>query len=125
MSKAFEHSEQVIIEEYIRGKEATVAIIEDFRDKKHYTLIPESNGMLTTIEKKALQDIAMHIHKTLGLRHYSDTDFIVSPRGVYVLETNSQPALHQEALLPKALHAVGSSYQEFLRHVINLAIAGV
>ncbi len=125
ITKAREHSDQVIVEEFIRGKEATVAVIDDFRGKKHYTLIPESSSILTTIEKKALQDIATHIHKTLGLRHYSDTDFIISPRGVYVLETNSQPALHTEALLPKALHAVGSSYPEFLKHVINLAIMGV
>lgn len=123
--KAREHGDQVLVEEYIRGKEATAAVIDDFRGQKHYTLIPESAGMLSSIEKKALQDIALHIHKTLGLRHYSDTDFVISPRGVYILETNSQPALTPESLLPKALHAIGSSYPEFLRHVINLAIAGV
>lgn len=128
----------VIVEEFIRGKEATCGVIDNFRGHEHYPLFPvetKKTGSevsvhcpaisLTPVEKKVLQDLAVRIHKSLGLRHYSDTDFIISPRGVYVLETNTQPALHHEALLPKALHAVGSSYPEFLKHVVNLAIAGI
>jgi len=122
---AREHSNVVIVEEFIRGKEATCGVIDNFRGKEHYSLLPESAKPLSKVEKMAVQDLAIRIHKSLGLRHYSDTDFIISPKGVYVLETNSQPALHKDALLPKALEAVGSSYPEFLKHVINLAIAGV
>ncbi|MFA6006224.1 MAG: ATP-grasp domain-containing protein [Candidatus Paceibacterota bacterium] len=123
--EARKHGNQVLVEEFIRGQEVTCGVIDNFRGQKHYSLIPISTRQLSTIEKKAIQDMAVRIHETLGLKHYSETDFIISPRGIYVLETNSQPALHHEALFPKALEAIGSSYPAFLKHVIDMAIIGV
>ncbi len=62
------------------------------------------------------------MHDALGLRHYSRSDFIVSPRGIYYLETNTLPGLTAESLLPKSLKAVGVEYPDFLTHLIGLAL---
>lgn len=136
----------VLIEEYIEGKEATVGIIENFRGQRTYPLMPveirkpqdreffdyESKysgitqelcpGEFSPAEKELMQEMARKSHDALGLRHYSRTDFRIHPRrGIYALETNSLPGLTPQSLLPKSLEPVGSSYKEFLEHVIRLA----
>lgn len=146
IKNAFEHSESVLLEEFINGKEATCGVVDDFRDQKHYALPPieirphgnrffdfEAKyqglsdeivpGNFTEAEKKELEALAVHAHKALGLRHYSRSDFIIHPkRGIFILETNTLPGLTEESLLPKALHSVGASLSHFLDHIIQLAI---
>jgi D-alanine-D-alanine ligase len=58
----------------------------------------------------------------LGLRHYSRSDFIVTPRGVYFLEANTLPGLTEDSLVPHALSEAGCSLKEFVDHLINLAV---
>lgn len=135
----------IMVEEYVSGKEATVATLENFRDELVYAFLPieirvpsgrffdyemkyggraseETPGSFSAEEKRLLQEYARAIHKAIGIRHYARHDFIVSPRGIYFLETNTLPGLTSESLLPKSLHAVGASFPEFLEHVIALAI---
>lgn len=146
ISGAFEHSNAVLIEEFIKGKEATCGVIDDFRDREYYALPPieirphegvffdyeakykgKSDeivpGNFTDDEKKEIEKIAIQAHKALGLRHYSRSDFIIHPRrGIFILETNTLPGLTEESLFPKALKAVGASISHFLDHVIGLAL---
>lgn len=141
----FVRYDRLLVEEYIQGKEATVGVIEEFRNQKHYPLLPieirlKSSdifdydakysedtericpGNFSQQEKELLQNLAIQAHNLLGLRHYSRSDFIIHPRrGIYILETNALPGLTSESLLPKSVHAVGSNYREFLNHVIDLA----
>lgn len=145
--KAFKYSDVVIVEEFIKGKEATCGVVENFRGEPVYSLLPlkinkseeygvfdydekyslSSNhvslGNFSSKEKEMIQSMAKAAHKTLGLRHYSRSDFIVSPkRGVYILEVNTLPELTKKSSLSKSLEAVGSSMTHFLDHVITLAL---
>jgi len=145
--RAFAVSSQALVEEYIAGKEATVGVIDGFRDEKIYALMPieiippktspffdyEAKYSGETIErvpghfsqeqKRGLMDAAKKVHEALGLLHYSRSDFIVAPRGIYFLEVNPAPAIGftSESLFPKALKAVGARPADFLDHVIQLA----
>src|SRR3989344_8645180 len=146
---AFMHSDTVLIEEFIPGIEATVGVIDGYRDQDVYALPaieirPHINkgksffdydakyanmsdeivpGNFSSDEKEELENIAKRVHKILGLKHYSRTDFIVNPkRGIYVLETNTLPGLTDESLIPKALNAVGSNLAHFVEHVLTLAL---
>lgn len=132
-----------LVEEYIRGHEASVGIIEQFRGEEHYALPPahvrreglhltpvhhESGSLahhapsnFTFAQKQSLTDLARMAHKTLGLSHFSRSDLIVAPHGVYILEINSTPGLYPGASFPVMLEAVGSSVREFLEHAIHLA----
>jgi len=148
IKNALKYSEVVIVEEFIKGKEATCGVVEDFRDEKVYSLLPleikkpeefeffgydakysgksshVSPGNFSVKDKKTMQGMAVEAHEVLGLRHYSRSDFIVSAkRGIYILEVNTLPGLTKESLLPKSLEAVGCSMTYFLDHVINLALA--
>lgn len=145
LSLAIDHGEHVIIEEYIPGIEATCGVIENFRDQKLYALPPveiRPHGGFFDYEakyqnkseeivpanfsedlKKSIEDLSKQIHHTLGLRHYSRSDFIIHPkRGIYALEVNTLPGLTQESLIPKSLRAIGSDIHELVEHLINLAL---
>jgi D-alanine-D-alanine ligase len=149
LEKALEHSDTIIIEELVEGREATCGVVDHFRGERHYALLPveiipgkESPffdydakyegqsqeicpGNFDDSIKKVIQEAAQAVHRDLGLRHYSRSDFIVHPRrGVYFLETNTLPGLTQESLLPKSLSAIGASMPQFLDHVITLAREG-
>lgn len=146
LERALEHSDSVIIEEFITGREATCGVIDDFRGESRYALlpveiIPHSTSAFFDYDakygggsqeicpahfdeatKKTIQEAAQAAHEILGLRHYSRSDFIVHPkRGVFFLETNTLPGLTSESLLPKSVRAVGSNIPEFLDHVLTLA----
>jgi D-alanine-D-alanine ligase len=135
----------VLVEEYIRGQEATIGIVEDFREEELYALpaieiIPPAGdffsydskysgatrevcpGNFSRVTVEELQRLARVMHHTLGLRHYSRSDFIVAPSGIYYLETNTLPGLTSESLMPKSLAAVGVTLSDFLSHVVNLAL---
>jgi D-alanine-D-alanine ligase len=67
--------------------------------------------------------LAQKVHRALGLKHYSRSDFIIHPRrGVYVLEVNTLPGLTSESLIPKAMRAVGSDLHELIDHLVGLAL---
>jgi D-alanine-D-alanine ligase len=136
-----------LVEELISGKEATVGVIDDFRNSSIYALPPveiryggeksgdinffdyeskysgESEeicpGNFSEKEKREMEILSKLVHKHLGLRHYSRSDFIVSPkRGVYFLEVNTLPGMTKNSLFPLSLKAVGASVKDFVHHVL-------
>ncbi|MFA6355088.1 MAG: D-alanine--D-alanine ligase [Candidatus Paceibacterota bacterium] len=137
----------VLVEEMIEGKEATVGVINNFRNMKVYVL-PSTEirvhkgksffdfeakyhgkseeicpGNFTRSEKLELERLAALIHTGLNLDHYSRSDFIIHPKkGIYALEVNTLPGLTDESLIPKMLHAVGADVPSFIDHIIKLAL---
>ncbi len=138
--------DEVLVEELIKGREATVGILENFRGQRHYVLpeveiVPPQNsnffsydvkyngqtdeicpGRFSKEEKKKLADAASVVHNLLNLTQYSRSDFIVSDGEVYFLEVNTLPGLTEESLLPKSVGAVGCSYSELVDHLIKTAV---
>ncbi len=143
---------KVIVEEYVKGREASCGVIDNFRNEGLYALPPieivpsaasdffdkeeKYGGKASEIcpanfaapVKAAIEEAAKKAHHALGCRHYSRADFIVEERPrrgearVYLLEVNTLPGLTEESLLPKAVNAVGSSFSEFLDHLIKEAL---
>ncbi len=151
LATALENYEEVIVEKRIYGKEATVGILEDFRDQKFYQLpaieiVPPPRasffsddvkysgetdeicpGRFSPEEKETLLSVARDVHTILGLKQYSRSDFMVAndqpgqKGGVYFLEVNTLPGLTSQSLFPKSMEAVGSSYKELVLHLLNTA----
>jgi D-alanine-D-alanine ligase-like ATP-grasp enzyme len=85
----------------------------------------KSPANITKEEKKIVEDAVRKIRETLGLRHFATADFIVHPkRGVYLLEVNTDPSLHEHSPVYKALDAGGVKHHEFLDHLLRLALKG-
>ena len=134
-----------LVEEYIPGRQAVVGIIENFRNQAQYALpparivLPERSRIIershylegslhhlvpsdfTQPQKQALMDAAGMVHRALGLSHFSQAEFKITPRHIYLLEVDAHPHLHQGAVFPQMLEAVGSSTSAFLEHSIQLA----
>lgn len=151
LKKASEISNKILIEQYIEGREVSCGVIEKFREEDIYTLlpaeiIPQADQAFYDYESKysdskgahvicpgefdhkttrVIQEMAKTAHQCLGMRHYSRSDFIVSPEGVYILEINSLPGMTSHSLFPKSMEAVGSSFPDFLDHLIGLALGTV
>jgi D-alanine-D-alanine ligase len=150
LKEAFKLAPQALVEEYIKGREATVGVIDDFRGEKLYALLPVEivpprerpffdytakysgetiervPGNFTAREKDELMNAARLAHQALGLSHYSRSDFIVGRRGIFFLETNnaSGVGMSDQSLFPKALAAVGAKMSDFLEHIVELAHMG-
>jgi len=152
-------AQSILVEEYIRGKEAATSVVEKLRNEALHALppveiIPPENdffsygvkyspdalvgtptvprrggetkeicpGNFSRVVAEELRRAAKVMHRALGLRHYSRSDFIIAPRGVYYLETNTLPGLTKESLMPKSLAAAGIPFPDFLSHLVNLAL---
>ncbi|MDP2650393.1 MAG: hypothetical protein Q8P16_02400, partial [bacterium] len=96
--EVFNGNSAVLVEEFIRGKEATCGVVEGLRNERLYklppieVLVPEGAdfwdyeskydgittevcpGNFTSEEKQVIQDAAHTVHGALGLRHYSRSD---------------------------------------------------
>ncbi|TAL49472.1 D-alanine--D-alanine ligase [Patescibacteria group bacterium] len=147
IEEAFRHGGHVLIEEYIPGREATASVVESATDRSLYSLFPVEvvrppgkhffdyqskyvgetekicPSKFSREEKEQIQNWAMKVHRALGLRHYSNADFIIHPkRGVYLIEANALPGLTPKSLLPKALEVAELSFPDFLDHLVHLAL---
>ncbi len=152
LKNAFKLDRAVIVEEYIKGREVTCGVLENFRDEECYALpvieiVPPAERSFFDYEckyngstheicpapldfqlKKEIENIARSAHKALGCNGYSRTDMIVSPAcagrlpGIYLLEVNALPGLTSESLLPKSANAVGLEFPQLLEHIIDLAL---
>lgn len=137
---------RALIEQHIKGREATCGVIEHFRQQAHYVLpvieiVPPAERTFfdysckydnstqqicpprfTQEEKRSIEDMSRMAFKALGCNHYGRVDFILTKFGPYFLELNTLPGLTSASSMPKALDAVGASYPDFLDHLIGMAL---
>ncbi len=180
IKSAQEFSSNILVEEYLTGKEIISGFIDDFRGQEVYPMFPvevkpflagdplgdgvaigdmaatnempvvdsrvghnqkikssifnwsakqsgeydhHSPALLTPSEKQQIEQAVLASRKALNLRHFATADFMVHPRrGVYLLEINAEPSLHEHSPVYKALDAGGIKHHEFLDHLIKLAL---
>lgn len=142
---ALQSHSRVMVEEYIRGREATCAVLENFRNEPVYAfpiieIIPpaEANffaaevkysgatqeicpGNFSFKERCLVQDQAMLVHTALGLSQYSRSDFILRDGKAYFLEVNTLPGLTDKSLYPKAAAAAGLYFPDLVYFLIETA----
>lgn len=138
---AFGLDERVIIEDYIRGREVTVGILDDLA-LPVIEIIPKKRffdyeakyqaGMTEYIVPaklenevaRKIQKSALSAHQLLGCRGCSRVDMILNADNmVYVLEVNTIPGLTETSLLPKAAKTAGIEFAELCLRLIELAYA--
>ena len=130
---------RVMMEQYIRGREIDVGVLGD-RALPSIEIIPKQGfydyknkyQAGATVEicptpidpeiEKRLGEAALKVHRALGLRSYSRSDFIVSGEDVYFLEINTLPGMTPTSLMPQEAAAVGIDYETLCRTVIEMAL---
>jgi D-alanine-D-alanine ligase len=140
-AKARKYDEQILIEEFIRGRELTVGVFGNkelpvveirtqsgfFGYDEKYTpgaaeeVVPAP--LETTLAIKA-QWFARLAHERLGCRDFSRVDLMLSDRGeLFVLEVNTLPGLTTNSLLPKAAKAAGIEMPGLCLRMVEMAMA--
>lgn len=135
----FKYSDNVIIEEYIQGREITVGILEnkalpiveiipkrrffDFEAKYVKGLTEyQVPAKLGKKQYAACQELGLAAHNALGARFFSRVDMILNQKGEgIVLEVNTIPGFTQTSLLPKAALAAGIDFEELILKILESA----
>lgn len=136
---AFGLDENIIVEEFIEGRELTVGILEerflpvveiipktkffDFQAKysspdTQYVVPAQLHDGVTEM----VQQAGLMAHQTLGCFGCSRVDMILDKQNqAVVLEVNTTPGFTSTSLLPKAAAAVNISFSELCLRLIRLA----
>lgn len=137
-------SSDLLVEEFIQGKELTVGILDDvalpvvhiaprtgFYD--HASKYPWLGGGagsdyycpadLDAATTRAVQEAALAAHRALGIEIYSRVDVLLDEAGrPFVLEANTIPGMTETSLLPKAAAVVGLDFAELCRTIAELSL---
>lgn len=140
---AMRHDSEVMVEEYIKGRELTVGVIgnAELTALPLIEIIPDSRFEFFDYEAKyqpgasreicpapvseqvrlKAQAYALTAHRSLQLRGYSRTDMILAGDELYLLETNTIPGMTPTSLLPQAAAEAGIPFGALLDRLIDLA----
>ncbi|HOX55191.1 MAG: D-alanine--D-alanine ligase [Candidatus Omnitrophica bacterium] len=137
---ALKYDGKIIIEDYLKGRELTVGILEDkplpvveiLPKKQFFDFQAKYEKGMTDydVPAKLPQDIAqkaqatgLKAHKSLGCHCFSRVDIILKDNTPYVLEVNSIPGLTATSLLPKAAKVVNIDFLGLCLRIIRDAYA--
>ena len=144
IEKAFEYDQEVIIEEYIDGREVTCCVIgsKELETLPIIEIVPEESSIFFDYKAKytpgACREIcpadisqsidesvrlcAKKAHQALMCSVWSRTDMIIKDERVYVLETNTIPGMTEQSLVPLAAKTAGFSLSGLVDKMIMLSL---
>ncbi len=140
LEEAFLYEDQVVVEEFIRGREFSVAVIDgraypvieiapregfyDFKNKYTAGSTVETCPAALSPEKTAeMQEAAVRGAEALGITGYCRLDFIMREDGrFYCLEANTLPGMTPTSLIPQEAAALGIGYPELCEELIRISL---
>ena len=142
IEKAFKEDNQVLIEEFIEGRELTIGIFkvngcvyalpateivsknEFFDYEAKYT--PGVTKEITPAKidnnlKEALEHKAMYIYRHLNCRGVVRMDFILEHQSnkLFFLEVNSMPGQSENSIVPQQVRVSGRTLKEFYGEILE------
>jgi len=145
IADAAQYGHDILVEEFIAGKELTVGILNDmalpvvhiaprdgFYDMANkYPWMSGGAGSdyicpadLDAATTRAVQDAALAAHRALGVEIYSRVDVLLDAHNrPFVLEANTIPGMTATSLLPKAAAATGIAFPELCAMIAELSLA--
>ena len=139
IKEGFKYDDEVIVEEYIKGREFSVGVIEgkalpvieiaplsgfyDYKNKYQAGATVETcPAQIDDNKTKEMQMYAERAFKALRLRDYARMDFIMSDGGkIYCLEANTLPGMTSTSLIPQEANAIGMSFEQLIEKIAMMA----
>ncbi len=137
IENAKKYEKEIILEEYIEGREFTVGILNnkplevieikplvgfyDYNNKyQKGKTIEECPANIDNKTREELLSIALKVHKSLHLGQYSRIDFIIDKNNnTYCLEANTLPGMTPTSLLPQSANACNMNFNELCEIIIE------
>ncbi len=138
---AHRYDDEVLIEQYIAGREFTVPILDDHplpvgeiiprnREIFDYTSKYQAGeaeeifpAEITAEQTTELQALGLRAHQQVKAEMYSRVDFRMDSAGrFWCLEVNTLPGMTGASLLPKAAQAAGIAFPELCERICQMAI---
>ena len=134
------HRGEVLIEEYITGREIDVGVLDDralpsieitpkqgfyYYENKYQpgATVEVSPAPIDPATERKLGEAALIAHRKLGLTGYSRSDFILDDAGtIWFLEINTLPGMTPTSLLPQEAAAAGIRYEELCQKIVELGL---
>ena len=133
---AFQYDEEVLIEQWITGREVTVSIINgqafpviemrtphEFYDYDAKYLSGDTEYLcpapLTAALTEQVQQVAARAFKIVGAKSWGRVDIIIGDDGdINVLEVNTVPGMTETSLVPKSAAANGTNFDQLVLGIL-------
>lgn len=140
LEEAFRYEEEVVIEDYIKGREFSVGVIDgkalpvieiapkqgfyDFVNKyKAGSTIETCPAELSEEVTKKMQYYAERAAEVIGLDTYSRMDFLMdADENLFCLEANTLPGMTPTSLVPQEAAAIGVNFEDLCEQLIRVSM---
>jgi len=142
IEKAFREDDQVLIEEFIEGRELTIGVYKvggylytlpateivskneffDYEAKYTPGVTKEiTPAVIDDKTKEQLENKAAYIYRHLNCRGVVRMDFILQKQTdkLYFLEVNTMPGQSENSIVPQQVRAAGKSLKEFYGNILE------
>src|SRR5690625_37233 len=141
--KAQQNDHMILVEDYVKGRELTVAVLGSTGKEEALPIIEIiPKGDLYDYESKysiggsehiiparvddqlaeQIKQYAVQAHQALGCKTYSRVDFILNETDTpIILEVNTLPGMTSTSLFTDAAKAVGMSYETMIEKFVQLS----
>jgi len=140
MNLAFTYGDNIIIEQYIEGREITVGILGeeplpvieiisktafyDYQAKYEpgmsQHIVP---AKLPREQYELAQYLALSAHRALGCKGATRVDMVMGRDGkIYLLEINTIPGMTETSLLPEAAAVAGMDFKQLVVKILSYAL---
>jgi D-alanine-D-alanine ligase len=141
LDEAFRWENELVIEEYVKGRELSVGVMEgkalpvieiaplegfyDYKNKyKAGSAVETCPADLPEEISAQMRTYAEQAAQALGLSTYSRSDFMLDEQGrMFCLETNTLPGMTPTSLLPQEAAATGMNFNELCEKIIAISLA--
>ena len=140
LEEDFKFDDTVLVEEYIKGRELTQAVIDGKAyppveicpdEDTWYDYVNKYNGKTkevcpAQIPEDVLEEMSeksVRFGKLIGLSVYYRIDYLLTDDGtLYALEANSLPGMTDTSLIPQEAAVLGISYPELCDMIIDISL---
>lgn len=137
LMEAFRWENELVIEEYVKGREFSVGVIDfqalpiieiapvegfyDYKNKyKAGSTVETCPAELSEQITKEMQGYAEKVAEVLGLNTYSRTDFLLDAEDhIFCLEANTLPGMTPTSLLPQEAKVTGVDFNQLCEKLIE------
>ena len=145
LEKAFKEDTQLLVEEFIGGREFTIGVFKqgaaitvlpiteistdndffDFEAKYQGKSVETTPALIDDTMKRELSEAAMRVYEILNCKGVVRIDFIYDTvqQKPYMLEVNTVPGQSEASVIPQQVKAMGLSLTDFYSDVVEQAFA--